>query len=316
MMKYVLMTDACKLSQQQTDRITKMGYEIFICRDDADRIPDTFLKSQAIVCNRLLSVQDIEDFPDIHFIQLTSSGLDHMPLDKIRQRGIVLCNARGVYSIPIAEWVVLKILEMYKNTRFFHDAQRSAQWIKNREMLELNGKTAGIIGTGSIGCEIAKRLKAFGCKVIGLNLSGGCNEFFDSTEELGALDRFLAKCDIVILALPLTPQTRNLINRKNLCCMKNNAVLVNVSRGSIVNEEDLLQHLDRGYLKGAALDVFENEPLPELNPLWHHPRVLVTPHNSFVSENNTDRLFELVFSNLLAFQEGKPFQNIVDVWKR
>ena len=129
-MKHVLLTDACRFSQQQTDSIGRLGFKIFICSDNAQRIQEAFLCSQAVVCNRLLLAQDIDNFPDLQFIQLTCSGLDHVPVEKIRHRGIVLCNDRGVYSITIAEWVLLKILELYKNSRYFHEAQRSASGSK------------------------------------------------------------------------------------------------------------------------------------------------------------------------------------------
>ncbi len=308
-----LLTDACRFTVQQLEQIKALGYETFTCSDEATCLSETCYGCDAIVCNRLLLFQPPERFHQAGLIQLTSSGLNNVPINKLSGRTLTLCNARGVYSVPIAEWVVLKILEIYKSTRFFEQAQRYAQWKKSREVLELAGKTIGIIGTGSIGTEVAKRLKAFDCSLLGLNSTGSDHPLFDSVHTTASLNTFLRRCDVVVLTVPMNLHTQNLLNKSTLPHMKHDAVLINVSRGGIVNEVDLLQHMNNGFLQGAALDVFGQEPLPPENPLWKHPRVLVTPHNSFVSDNINGRLFKLIFGNLKAFLQGEPVQNKVEV---
>lgn len=307
-----LITGAARFTPQQFEQIKSLGYDVFACIDNAADLPEDFYGCDVLVCNRLLLFQPPEKFCRVKLIQLTGSGLDHMPLNRL-VKGVVLCNARGIYSIPIAEWVVLKLLEIYKNTRFFEQEQEQCRWTKNRELLELAGKTVGIIGTGSIGAETAKRLKAFGCNLLGLNTTGKAHPHFDKVLGIGSLNTFLSRCDAVVLALPLNPQTINLLNEKTLRYMKPDAVLINVSRGGIVNEEDLIAHLDRGLLRGVALDVFQEEPLSPESPLWRHPRVLITPHNAFVSDNINGRLFRLVYDNLKAFRKGEPVLNEVEV---
>jgi phosphoglycerate dehydrogenase-like enzyme len=242
-------------------------------------------------------------------IQLTSSGLDRIPLNDIKSRSVRVTNAKGIYSIPMAEWALLKILEIYKNTRFFEGNQKDSIWNKNRQLFELYNKTIGVIGTGSVGIEVAKRAKAFGTKVIGLNTSGTNKEYFDYCMIFSELNTFLKECDVVVLTLPLTKQTVNMINKDNLGCLKKDAIIINIARGEVINEADLLNHLNKGELKGVALDVFAEEPLPSDNPLWNHPRVIVTPHNSFVSDNISNRMFDLIYYNLASFIESKPLKN-------
>jgi phosphoglycerate dehydrogenase-like enzyme len=265
-----------------------------------------------VVCNSLFLYNDISKFNNLKLIQLTSSGLDRVPLSKINEQGILLSNALGVYSIPMAEWVILKILEIYKTTRFFEENQRRSEWSKKRDLFELYGKNVGIIGTGSVGSEIAKRLKPFGCNILGLNTSGTKREFFDECMKDNKLHKFLAQSDVVVLTLPLTDKSRDLINSDTLSLMKEDAILINVSRGGIVNEKDLIVHLENNKLRGVALDVFTEEPLPIYSPLWKSPKVLVTPHNSFVSDNISSRMFNLIYNNLWRFKENKVLENIVN----
>lgn len=306
----VLLTGAFKYSSKQLKDIKDLGLDVFFLEDEKDK----FINSNDIdivVCNELFLFNDINQFTNLKFIQVISSGLDRLPMKYIKSRNISISNAKGIYSVPMAEWVILKILEIYKNTSFFKTSQSRSEWVKNRKLLELNGKSIGIIGTGSVGIEVAKRAKAFGCTVVGLNTSGSHVRYFDKCIESSKLNFFLSQCDVIVITVPLTDETRNMININTLNSMKQDAVLINVSRGGIVNEFDLLEHLNNGMLKGVALDVFEQEPLPLHNPLWTHPRVLITPHNSFISDNVSNRLFELIYKNLMAFIENRPISNEV-----
>ena len=262
-----------------------------------------------MVCNGLFLHNDIKKFSKLKMVQLTSTGLEKVPIDEIKKRSIKLCNAKGIYSVPMSEWVVLKILEIYKRSRFFEDSQRRLEWVKNRDLLELDRKTIGIVGTGSVGVEVAKRVQVFGCKVIGVNTQGVKENYFDECIPVKELNTFLSKCDVIVLTLPLTDKTRNLINKETLAFMKDDAVLINVSRGGIINERDLLHHLNAGKLRGAALDVFEQEPLPTDSSLWRHQRVIATPHNSFTSDNTSSRMFDLIYGNLKAYIQKKPLKN-------
>ena len=170
------------------------------------------------------------------------------------------------------------------------------QWKKNRDILELSGKTVCIVGCGSVGTECAKRFKALGCGVIGVDIYPRLNENYEKMMGLESLKYVLPKSDVVILTLPLTDETVHLMNEEKLNKMKHNAVLVNISRGSIVDTDALINKMSD--LGGVVLDVFEEEPLGVESPLWRMKNVILTPHNSFVGEKNRDRLQKVILSNI------------------
>ena len=297
----LLLTGAFNYSDEQLSQIESLGYEIIFVQDERIPLQVDVSGIEAVVCNGLFLYNDISEFKNLKFIQVTSAGLDRVPLDYINKHGIKLFNARGVYSIPMAEWVVLKILEIYKKSRHFYEAQREQRWDKQRNLLELTGKTASIIGFGDVGTEIAKRLKAFGVHIIGVDIKEIQFGLIDEYYEVQNIDSALSKSDSVILTLPLTEDTRHLINKDRIKVMKGSAVLINVARGGVIDERALVKALRQDKLLGVALDVFEEEPLPSSSELWSMERVIVTPHNSFVSDMSSERLFHVMINSLEAF---------------
>ncbi|MFP4698133.1 MAG: NAD(P)-dependent oxidoreductase [Eubacteriales bacterium] len=296
-MKKLLLTGAFKYSREQLNKLERLGYEIVFVQDERKALNNDVSDIDAVVCNSLFNYNDIKEFKNLRIIQLTSAGLDRVPLDRITEQGIRLFNARGVYSIPMAEWVILKILEIYKKSRVFYKNQEQHKWEKHRDLLELTDKTAVIIGYGSVGAEIAKRLKVFGVNVISVDRQIREDDYVDEYILIDDLDTALVKSDIIILSLPLTDETRHLINKDRINLMKANVVLINVSRGGIIDETDLIESLRGDKFLGVALDVFEEEPLNE-SLLWDFENVIITPHNSFVSDKMNERLFELMVENL------------------
>ena len=296
-MKNLLLTGAFKYNQEQLNKLENLGYEIVFIQDERKALSIDVSYIDAVVCNSLFLYNNIEWFKNLRTIQLTSAGLDRVPLEYIKEKGIELFNARGVYSIPMAEWAILKILEIYKKSRVFYKNQEQYKWEKQRDLLELTDKTAAIIGYGSVGTEIAKRLKAFGVKVIGVGRSEVESEYLNEYLLIDDLEAVLVKSDIVILTLPLTDDTRHLIDKDKISIMKDNTLLINVSRGGIIDETELIKSLREDKFLGIALDVFEEEPLVK-SPLWDFENVIITPHNSFVSDKVNERLFELMIENL------------------
>lgn len=296
-MKKLLLTGAFKYSREQLSNLEHLGYEIVFVQDERKALNIDVSDIDAVVCNSLFLYNDIKGFKKLRIIQLTSAGLDRVPLDYINEKGIQIFNARGVYSIPMAEWVILKILEIYKKSRIFYKNQERHKWEKQRELFELSDKTAVIIGYGSVGDEIAKRLKAFGVDVIGVGRRVVESENLSKYVLNDALEDALINADIIILTLPLTDETRKIFNRDKINIIKNNAVLINVSRGGVIDEVALIESIKDGKFLGVALDVFEEEPLLD-SPLWDFENVVITPHNSFVSENVNERLFQLMISNI------------------
>lgn len=294
----LLLTGAFKYSQEQLNMIQSLGYEVTFVQDERVPLDIDVSEFEAVVCNSLFLYNDITRFKKLEFIQLTSAGLDRVPLDYLKEKGIKLFNAKGVYSIPMAEWVVLKILEIYKKSRKFYDNQAEHKWDKQRDLLELTDKTASIIGFGSVGYEVAKRLKAFDVKVIGVGRRKIESDLLDEYYLIEDIDQVLNKSDIVILTLPLTEETRHLIDRDKIKNMKDNSVLVNVSRGGVIDEAALIEAIQCGKFLGVALDVFEEEPISKDDLLWDLENVIITPHNSFISDKVSDRLFECIEANL------------------
>lgn len=256
---------------------------------------------EGVVCNFLFVHNDPAVFPNLKVVQLTSAGLDRVPADLLRKRGVTLFNAGTTYAVPMAEWALTKILELLKGSVAFYENRRCRGWQKQRNLRELSGLCATIVGFGNVGCETAKRLRAFGVSITAVDIVRP-TDGYDNYVDITRLDDALKTADIVVLTLPLTDATRGLISRERLAVMKDDAVLVNIARGEIVDETALAAALHGGKLWGAALDVFATEPLPTDHPLWDCPRLLLTPHNSFVGNGNHSRLFALVKSNLEAWE--------------
>ena len=293
----LLITGAWKSTPKQLEQLEGLGHEIIFLQQEKDALPCAYEDVEGVICNALFLYHPIEKFVSLRYIQLISAGFDRVPMEYINDHGIRICNARGVYSIPMAEFAVSGVLQIYKQARFFYDRQKQSRWEKNRNVLELYEKNVCIIGCGSVGTECAKRFSAFGCHVIGVDLFPMQNEFFEKMYSLSDLDTCLSCSDVVVLTLPLTNETRHMMNWARFDALRKNAVVVNIARGAIVQEDALIDALDKK-LMGAVLDVFEDEPLPENSPLWEKENVIITPHNSFVGDGNVERLWQVILRNL------------------
>ena len=291
----VLVTGAFQLNSEELAELETAGHRVFVHPDE--RIPvEQPERYEAVVCNGLFLYNPIERFTNLRLIQLTSAGLDRVPLDYIHAHGIELHNAAGVYSVPMAEFAVCGILQLYKQSRFFAANQAQHKWEKHRGLLELSGKRACILGCGDVGREIAKRLKAFGCHVTGVNRTVRVLPDFDAVLPLDALPDAAAVCDILACCIALSPETRGIVCKAVFDRLHPNAIFVNVARGALADEAALTAWLQSG--GHAVLDVFEEEPLPETSPLWDMEDVVLTPHNSFVGDGNRTRLWETIKENL------------------
>lgn len=295
----LLLTGAVSWSEEQKNSLRELGNEILYIQDE--RIP---LKKQNIdvaeiegaVCNGLFLYNNIEDFKSLKYIQLTSAGFDRVPMDYIQKHQIEIHNARGVYSIPMAEFAVSGVLQLYKQSRFFYENQKNGRWEKHRSVKELYDKTICIAGCGNVGTECAKRFQAFGCRVIGVDLYPRTDENYEDMLSLEEFENVLPESDVVVLTLPLTDETKHLMNQKKLKLLKKGTILVNIARGAVLDTDALIRILPK--LGGAVLDVFEEEPLSEGSLLWKCENVIITPHNSFVGEGNRTRLQKVILKNI------------------
>ena len=291
----ILVTGAFQLNSGEREQLESAGHKVFVHGDERAPV-DCPERYEAVVCNGLFLYNPIERFTSLRVIQLTSAGLDRVPLDDIRARGIALHNAAGVYSVPMAEFAVCGILQLYKQSRFFAANQAQHKWEKHRGLLELSGKRVCILGCGGVGREIAKRLRAFGCHITGVNRTVRNLPDFDEVLPLDKLAEAASACDILVCCIALTQETRGIVNKEIFDRLHDGAMFVNVARGALADEAALTKWLQNGGC--AVLDVFEEEPLPESSPLWEMENVILTPHNSFVGEGNRGRVWEKIKENL------------------
>ncbi len=291
-----IITGAFQATEEDIYILRDFGLDLTLHQDERHPVEDPE-KYEMAICNGLFLYNDIEKFKKLKYIQLTSAGMERVPLEYIRSNGIKIYNARGVYSIPMAEFAVCGVLQLYKQSRFFAESQRQHKWEKHRGLLELYGKTVCIVGCGSVGTECAKRFSAFGCQVIGVDVVARTGSEYAKIRPLGDLTQSLSESDIVVLTLSLTDETYHLINRKALDAMKAGAVLVNIARGAVLDTTALMDVLQT-HLGGAVLDVFEEEPISESSPLYEMENVILTPHNSFVGEKNHERMMNIICTNL------------------
>ncbi len=301
----LLLTGAFSYTDEQLSILKNSGFEITFVQDECTELSIDVSEFDAVVCNNLFKYNDPEKFSSLKAVQLTSAGFDRVPVGYFASHSISLFNAKGVYSVPMAEWVILKVLEIYKNSAEFYKQQKKKIWEKHRDLQEINGKTVLIAGVGSVGCECAKRFQAFGAKVLGADLFDSKSPYVNEFIHIDNIKDALRRADITVLTLPLNKSTENLFSENLLSIMKDDSILINVSRGGIINEEDLITQMKNGKFSGVALDVFEEEPLSAESPLWTLPRLLITPHNSFVSDGTAERMFNLIYKNLTEFDFGK-----------
>ena len=293
----LLITGAYCCTEDELNRISSIGYKLHYMKDEHGDLPIDPSLVDCVICNGLFAAHHIEKFSNLKFIQLTSAGLDRVPMKYIEKHKIKVFNARGVYSVPMAEFAISGILDLYKRKFDFYERQKAHIWNKIRNLQELFHKTVCIIGCGSVGQECAKRLKAFDCRIIGIDIKPFDSPVFDKMKNLNEIKSILPISDIVILSLPLTDLTNHLFNDNVFRLMKKNSIIVNISRGAIIDENSLVSSL-KGHLYGAVLDVFEEEPLDSNSVLWDMDNVIITPHNSFVSADNCERLNAEIFKNL------------------
>ncbi len=294
----ILITGAFRPEPWQTERIAALGHTVYFLQNEKDPLPLPYEEVEGAICNGLFLHHPIEKFTALSYVQLTSAGFDRMPMDYAAEKGITVHNARGVYSIPMAEFALSSVLAVYKQTDHFRAAQDARRWDKHRGLRELFGKRVCIVGCGNVGTEVAKRFGAMGCEIVGVDAYLREDEHYTVMLPVAALDTALMTADIVVLTLPLAPETHHLMGREQLALLPEGCVLVNIARGGVMDTEALTETLVARKDLTAILDVFEEEPLAEDSPLWELDNAVLTPHNSFVGEGNARRLWQVILTNL------------------
>ena len=293
----ILITGAWQEAKEYIGKIENRGHQVQFLQFEKDELPCEYEWVEGVIGNGLFLAHPIEKFKNLRYIQLTSAGFDRVSMDYVKQHEIVINNARGVYSVPMAEYAMAGVLSLYKCQRFFVEKQKKHMWEKKRDLKELGGKNVCILGCGSVGVECAKRFVAFDCMIWGVDIVVRQIEHFSRVYPLNDVKLVLSKSDIVIITLPLTDKTYHLVDNEMFEAMKTGAIVVNIARGALVDTVALIKSLD-DKLSGAVLDVFEEEPLNDSSPLWNMENVVITPHNSFVGNGNAQRMSNVIMKNL------------------
>lgn len=263
--------------------------------------------------NSLLKKINIDDYKQLKWIQLFMAGFDDVDVEGLKTKGILVSNARDVFSIPIAEDIIGKILFFNREMKTLLNNMKTKTWKQIWRNHELSNSTIGIIGTGSIGQETAKRLQAFSPKkIIGHRRTNQPVQYFDEVYTgTEGLNHVLKTADYVILAMPLNDESKYLINKEKLLLMKETALLINVARGRVIVQDDLIDILKQKKIRGAALDVTDPEPLPSDSELWELDNVFISPHNASSSEYMTKRLLELTLDSLKEYLDNNTIQYLL-----
>ena len=293
----LLVTGALGASPGDIAAIESLGHTVVLHPDERVPVadPESF---EGIIGNSLFFYQGYEQFSGVRYLQITSAGYDRVPLAWVKEKGIRLFNAGGALSVPMAEWVIMRILELVKHVPAGFRHQLAGRYEKDRSWQELSGKQVLVVGFGAFGREIVKRLSVFGVHIRVVNRSIKEDPNVEAFYPLSELKALLPETDILILAVAGTADTYHLLDAESLSLLKPGSILINGARGSLIDEAALVRALQNGPLSGAALDVFEKEPLPADSPLWKLDNVLLSPHNSFVGEKNHERLMRVVLRNL------------------
>ena len=250
-------------------------------------------------------------------IQQPSTGFQHIDVDEAAKMGIPVANIAGANTLAVAEHTIMLILGCLKKLTLSHEKTKRGEWAQDEMathgVFELFEKTLGIIGVGLIGREVAKRAKPFGPHMIYYDVKRLSPQ---EEEELGVtyrpLDELVAESDVITIHVPLTPQTENMISADRIAAMKPNAVIVNASRGAIIDEAALAQALKEGRIQGAGLDVFSKEPISPKNPILDAPNTILTPHIAGATNESRMRIINLTIDNVISILKGEEPVNIVN----
>jgi len=276
------------------------------CRDFASRVD--------VVYGRL-SASWFCELPHLRWVQLSAAGTDRLLLDapEIAASDLILTNSSGTHAVQISEHILALMLTLSRRIHLSLRRQLKHDWNRTAKTLELEGATMGLIGVGAIGARTAEKAKGLGMQVLGLRRHPERTvPHVDRMLGPEGLTDLLKQSDWVVITAAMTSETRGMIGETELQAMKTSAYIINIARGAIIQEKYLIRALTEGWIAGAGLDVFEEEPLPDRSPLWDMENVVVTPHHAGSSPNHINRLIDLFAENLRRYRSGAEMLNVID----
>lgn len=314
-MKIAVLTKVLK--QKHKDLITetaeKAGASLCFAESE-NELPSGFEEPDIIYG---FGIENARSNKNLKWLCVPSAGVDYlMKSGTFANEECILTNSAGAYGVSIAEHIIAVTLMMMRRITEFHAETLGKKWGPPRQQRSLKDCRITVLGTGDIGSSFAKRAAAFEpSKIIGINRSGTCSEpFYDEVFKTAELDNILPSTDLLVMSLPSTSETQNIISRERIGLLPEGAYIVNVGRGTAIDEDALADALDNGMIAGAALDVFKTEPLPEDSRLWNTPNLLITPHvaGNLTLDHTMDRNVEMFCEDLLNYANGLAMKHVVD----
>ncbi len=319
------------IEQDWVERLKRVSPDLTIEHQPSLSSQDPLWQEVEIIYGFPWKLPKLEQAPNLRWIQLYSAGADRIVDNPLFQTDIMITTASGVHAINIAEYVFTMTLAWYRKVPQLLVWKRGREWGKDKESVdtsieELHGKTIGIVGYGSIGRQIARLAQAYGMRILAMqrgdNHTDTGYQFPNVGDPEGTLPEcyytfdqlhdMLKECDVVVAAVPLTPETKAMFNAAAFQVMKDSAFFVNIARGDVCDEAALISALEQKQIVGAALDVFQQEPLPSTSPLWDLPNALMSPHDSGVTPHYNERAATIFEENLRRYVAGQLLYNVVD----
>jgi phosphoglycerate dehydrogenase-like enzyme len=310
---------ATTLDPQDLDRIRSACPDDEIIETSADNLAGVLPGVEVLFTSRL-KPDSLQVADNLRWVQARSAGINGYPLEALAQRGIALTSASGAHGIPIAENILAMMLAFATRLHLLRDLQNRREWDRSKleeHKFELHGQTLLIAGLGGLGSELARKAHALGMHVIGVRHRDlpppeGVDELVLTKDLMTALP----KADHVALCLPLTPGTTGFLSKTHFRTMKPTAYVYNAGRGQSIDQRALIAALKNGQIAGAGLDVTDPEPIPEDDPIWSFPNVILTQHTSGTSPQNSRRVTDIFLENLRKYRAGEKLKNLYDAERR
>ncbi|PSL43658.1 phosphoglycerate dehydrogenase-like enzyme [Salsuginibacillus halophilus] len=300
------------LQEQLVQEFPQMNFEFYKSMEEAEASLKT--ADVLITLGEDVTPEHINSAEHLQWMMVISAGMDKLPFEELKAKNIQVTNARGIHKSPMAEYTFAMILDYARQRNVIRGQEQAKLWNRRVTMTEINQQTLGVLGAGAIGEEIGRIGSAFGMETLACTRSGKPSDNFTATYTSEELHSFLNRCDYVVSVLPATDVTYHMAGEAFFKAMKAEAVFMNIGRGQTVNENALLDALDKKEITHAILDVFEEEPLPGSHPFWEHSSVTVTPHISGISPQYQDRAIALFVENLhMYLADGRFAVNEVNL---
>ncbi len=318
-MKKIVILDGKTLGEISLEKLSEIGEVRYYDTTDISEVKERVREANIVLTNKvILNRENLSEANNLEFIAEVATGFNNIDIEYAKEKGIGVANVAGYSTNAVVQHTFAATLALLDEVAYYDNYVKSGEYSKSglftcldRPYYEIEGKTWGIIGLGNIGKKVAKIAEAFGAKVVYYSTTGiNSNSDFSRV----SFDELLSKSDIISIHAPLSKNTLGLINYEALCKMKNSAILVNMGRGPIVVEEDLARAIDENKIRGAALDVFEVEPININSPLLtmkNKDKIILSPHIAWASVEARERLFNEVVENITAFYNGE-IRNRVD----